>query len=207
MSFTALNGEDMELPFAEHEPIDSTGVTLTSESPTSKIKEEPNDVSKTPVTPQKRSHGKKQPSTDPEAETNDNDEGSPTKRSRKPPGKKMTVLGPVPASYEEASPEDRMILRMKETEGKGWGEIQKAIEEVTGSNFVGSTLRVRYMKLKANFVVFEREDESHLLQGKKELEEKWEHDKWQKIAEYVEMKGGNKYPAAAIQKKFKELSK
>lgn len=72
----------------------------------------------------------------------------------------MTVLGPVPASYEEASPEDRMILRMKETEGKGWGEIQKAIEEVTGSNFVGSTLRVRYMKLKANFVVFEREDVS-----------------------------------------------
>lgn len=183
MSFTALNGEDMELPFAEHEPIDSTGVTLTSESPTSKIKEEPNDVvsclptitpqksndwitltviqqSKTPVTPQKRSHGKKQPSTDPEAETNDNDEGSPTKRPRKPPGKKMTVLGPVPASYEEASPEDRMILRMKETEGKGWGEIQKAIEEVTGRNFVGSTLRVRYMKLKANFVVFEREDVS-----------------------------------------------
>lgn len=55
MSFTALNGEDMELPFAEHEPIDSTGVTLTSESPTSKIKEEPNDVvSCLPtITPQK----------------------------------------------------------------------------------------------------------------------------------------------------------
>lgn len=183
MSFTALNGEDMELPFAKHEPIDSTGITLTSESSTSKVKEEPNDgvsclpttipqeqhirttltailQTKTPVTPQKRSRGKKQPSTDPDAEANDNDEGSPTKRSRKSPGKKMTVLGPVPASYEEAGPEDRMILQMKENEGKGWGEIQKAIEEVTGNKLVGSTLRVRYMKLKVNFVVFEKEDVS-----------------------------------------------
>lgn len=55
MSFTALNGEDMELPFAKHEPIDSTGITLTSESSTSKVKEEPNDgVSCLPTTiPQK----------------------------------------------------------------------------------------------------------------------------------------------------------
>lgn len=82
------------------------------------------------------------------------------KKSKKSPSKKTSVLGPVPASYEEAGPEDRLILRMKETEGKSWNEIQKAIEEMTGGRLGGSTLRVRYTKLKANFVVFEKEDVS-----------------------------------------------
>lgn len=42
---------------------------------------------------------------------------------------------------------------------------------------------------------------------KKEVEEKFEQEKWHKIAEGVAADGGNNYPANAIQKKFKELSK
>lgn len=34
-----------------------------------------------------------------------------------------------------------------------------------------------------------------------------EHEKWQRIADAIEAKSGNKYPTTAIQKKFKELSK
>lgn len=49
--------------------------------------------------------------------------------------------------------------------------------------------------------------EANILQAKKEIEEKFELEKWHKIAEAVEAKSGNKYPPTAIQKKFKELSR
>jgi hypothetical protein len=42
---------------------------------------------------------------------------------------------------------------------------------------------------------------------KKEVKEKFELEKWHKIAEGVAADGGNNYPANAIQKKFKELNK
>lgn len=41
----------------------------------------------------------------------------------------------------------------------------------------------------------------------KKIEERFELEKWQKIADCIEAKGGSKYPSAAVQKKFKELSK
>lgn len=44
------------------------------------------------------------------------------------------------------------------------------------------------------------------MQSKKDIE-KFELEKWQRIADSVEAKGGHKYPSAAVQKKFKELSK
>lgn len=34
-----------------------------------------------------------------------------------------------------------------------------------------------------------------------------EHEKWQRIADAIEAKSGNKYPTSAVQKKFKELTK
>lgn len=42
---------------------------------------------------------------------------------------------------------------------------------------------------------------------KKEVEEKFEGEKWHRITEAIIQDGGAKYPAAALQKKFKELSK
>lgn len=86
---------------------------------------------------------------------------SPTKKSKtKSPGKKAGPFGPIPMSYEEIGPEDKLILRMKETEGKGWAEIQKALEDITGSKLGASTVRMRYTRMKANLVVFEKEDVS-----------------------------------------------
>lgn len=49
--------------------------------------------------------------------------------------------------------------------------------------------------------------EDRLLQARKEVEEKFESEKWQRIADVIEAKGGNKYPNTAIQKKLKEFSK
>lgn len=49
--------------------------------------------------------------------------------------------------------------------------------------------------------------ESALLQAKREVEEKMDQEKWQRVADTLEAKTGNKYPSAAVAKKFKELSK
>ncbi|ODM14572.1 hypothetical protein SI65_10058 [Aspergillus cristatus] len=153
-----------------------------------------------PITPKKR--GKK--TTD---ANGDEEQDSPTKKTKKSPSKKTGALGPIPTTLNEASAEDKMIIRLKEVEGKTWAEIRKIMEDITGAKLGGSTVQVRYTRMKANFVVFDKEDEDRLLQSKKEIEERFESEKWQKIANSIEVKGGNKYPSAAIQKKFKELSK
>ncbi|ODM14571.1 hypothetical protein SI65_10057 [Aspergillus cristatus] len=280
----------MDLPFAKQEPIDSTGIILTADSPTPKAKDEPNDA--TTCTPRKRAHGKKVMMDGDNAD--EQEQGSPTKKSKaKYPGKKAGPFGPIPTSYEEIGPEDKLILRMKETEGKDWAEIKRALEEITGSKlgsstnetstpkkrvrektqttmgenesptkkskakspgkkaglgpiptsydeaseedkliikmrekdgqgwsdirkvieeitgvkFGGSSLSNRYGRMKANFTVFEKEDADYLLQAKKDIEGKMEHEKWQRIADAIEAKSGNKYPTPAVQKKFKELTK
>ena len=46
-----------------------------------------------------------------------------------------------------------------------------------------------------------------MLRAKKEVEEKFEGDKWRLIADAVESAGGKKYPVGALQKRFKEVCK
>lgn len=53
---------------------------------------------------------------------------------------------------------------MKEVENKPWAEIKRALEEITGTN-LGTGLHVRYARMKANFVVFEKGDVSSSFQG------------------------------------------
>lgn len=83
------------------------------------------------------------------------DDDTPTKKT-----KRLNPLGPLPATYEEASEEDKLIIHLKETEGKSWPEIKKALESVTGATLGSSTVPVRYGRMKANFVVFEKDDVS-----------------------------------------------
>lgn len=86
---------------------------------------------------------------------------TPTKKARvrkTSPSKRSGTLGPLPASYAESGEEDKLLLKMKEVEGKPWTAIQDALEEMTGSKLVGASLRKRYSKMKANFVVFAKED-------------------------------------------------
>lgn len=114
---------------------------------------------------------------------------------------------PIPTSYESAGKADRMLLHMKDVEGKGWAEIKAAWEAMTGIKVGGTTLSTRYIRMKANFVVFEDDDRERLLEAMKEIEEKFEIEKWAKIAAAIEEKGGKRYPPAVCQKKFKEFSK
>lgn len=45
------------------------------------------------------------------------------------------------------------------------------------------------------------------MQLKKEIEDRFEVEKWQKIADGIVAASGNKYSSAAVQKKYKELVK
>lgn len=73
-------------------------------------------------------------------------------RSRKPnPPSKDPGLGPIPTTYEEASNEDKLPIRLKD-ENKPWAETTKTLEDITGMT-LGAELRV-----KANLVGYEEGD-------------------------------------------------
>ena len=106
------------------------------------------------MTPRKRGRGKKQdnPGSGEEDKT-------PSKKSKSPKKSGPQGLGPTPMTYEEATETDKLIIRMKEVDLKGWSEIQKVVEDVTGAKVGGtSTIRMRYTRMKSNFVVFEKDD-------------------------------------------------
>ncbi|GAD94507.1 conserved hypothetical protein [Paecilomyces variotii No. 5] len=154
-----------------------------------------------PVTPKKRCRNR-------ESETPNTP--TPVKKGKATPGKgtpKKGTMRPIPSSFEEAGPEDRLLIQMKDKENKSWAEIKEAWASLTGLQVGGSTLAVRYTRLKANFFTWTAQDEANLLEAKKEVEEKIEQEKWHRIADAIETKNGSKFPAAAVQKKFKELSK
>ncbi|KAL4927284.1 uncharacterized protein BDV17DRAFT_292721 [Aspergillus undulatus] len=116
------------------------------------------------------------------------------------------TLPPIPTSLSTAGDADKMILRLRD-ENKPWSEINKLFSAATGIKVGQSTLRMRYTTMKANFVGMAKDDESRLLRLKKEIEDKFDTEKWHRIVEAIVADGGAKYPAAALQKKFKELSK
>jgi hypothetical protein len=119
---------------------------------------------KPPATPRKRCRKSAANNADDAAEPEQDD--TPTKKKRTGATKaklagekqKKAEMRPMPTSYESASPEDRMLLRMKDVEGKGWAKIREAWEAMTGEKIGGSTLSGRYARIKANFIVFKKED-------------------------------------------------
>ena len=42
---------------------------------------------------------------------------------------------------------------------------------------------------------------------KKDIEEKFENEKWHRVADAIESAGGGRFPPTALLKKFKEMSK
>lgn len=109
----------------------------------------------TPITtPRKRT---KKQATDSDALGDDN--GTPPKKGKTgTPAGKLTLLGPVSSSYDDACAEDRKIIHMRDVEGRNFSEIKEVIEEITGAKMGASTVKNRYYKLKSNFVVFEEKD-------------------------------------------------
>ncbi|KAL2867180.1 uncharacterized protein BJX67DRAFT_106955 [Aspergillus lucknowensis] len=117
------------------------------------------------------------------------------------------TLPSIPTSLEAAGTEDKMILNLRDNEGRSWAEVTKTFVSITGIKVGGSTLRMRYNTMKANFVTLTEEDAARLIRLKKDIEDKFEAEKWARLSEAISQDGGEKYPAAALQKKFKELSK
>ena len=106
------------------------------------------------MTPRKRGRGKRRENSG----SGEEDKTSP-KKSKSPKKSSPSGLGPTPMTYEEATEIDKLIIRMKEVDLKGWSEIQKVVEEATGAKMGGtSTIRMRYTRMKSNFVVFEKYD-------------------------------------------------
>ncbi|ODM14563.1 hypothetical protein SI65_10049 [Aspergillus cristatus] len=161
------------------------------------------------TTPRKRTRNKtttKDSADEPESQHDDGDHESPSKKAKtKSPTKRTGGLGSIPTTYEEASEEDKLLIRLKD-ENKPWAEITKALEDITGVT-LGAGLRARYARIKANLVGFEEGDGPILFELKKEIEDKQELEKWQRISEGIEARSGNKYPITTLQKKFKGLSK
>lgn len=102
-----------------------------------------------PVTPEKR--GKRAQSKA------SNGEETPSKKAKTTPGSKSTPVksNPIPATFEEAGPEDRMILHMRDNEGRSWADITTAWASMTGCSPAKNSLRVRYGRMKNNFVTFD----------------------------------------------------
>ncbi|KAJ9409641.1 hypothetical protein DTO045G8_2567 [Paecilomyces variotii] len=147
-----------------------------------------------PGTPQKR--GRKRGSeTAPDSPT-------PVKKAKATPEKRA-----IPTSYEQVGRDDRLLLHMKDKENKTWPEITEAWVAMTGIQVSDSTLRKRYTRLKANFVTFTPDDCAKILKIKKEVEEKFEQEKWHRITERLDTETGKKFPVGAVQKKAKELAK
>ncbi|KAL4775943.1 hypothetical protein BDW60DRAFT_177209 [Aspergillus nidulans var. acristatus] len=117
------------------------------------------------------------------------------------------TLPPIPTSLATAGEMDRMILHLRDEEKQPWTQINRLFTEKTGIRVGSTTLRLRWSTMKANFVGITVEDEARLLRLKKEIEDKFEQEKWHRIVEAIKSDGGEKYPIAALQKKFKELSK
>ncbi|KAI5303292.1 hypothetical protein KEM56_007700 [Ascosphaera pollenicola] len=151
--------------------------------------EEPETIAPSLLLPQTPSPKKR---TKPKIE----DDESPRKR----------VVTKVSSSIEEASEEDKLLFRMR-NEGKPWGEISEALEDITGNKTGTSTLRMRYAKLKANFTVWNENDASRLLEIGKAIEAEFEREKYGRMAKALAEGGGGTYDAGAVQKKYKELMK
>ncbi|KAI9816259.1 MAG: hypothetical protein M1827_001860 [Pycnora praestabilis] len=131
---------------------------------------------------------------------------TPTSRKRAKPTTPHTPGRTIPTNYAEASEGDKMLLKMKE-EGKPWKEIRSMWEEITGEKTGASTLPNRLARLQANMTIFKEGDEALLLSLKKDIEAKFELEKWAKIAEAMEAAGSIKYSTKALEKKFHQLIK
>ncbi|KAI5303294.1 hypothetical protein KEM56_007702 [Ascosphaera pollenicola] len=127
---------------------------------------------------------------------------SPSKKKPMTPSRKT-----VPACLADASEADKMLLRMKDVDGKSWGEISQAWNQMTGESSKADMVRMRYKRMKTIFAVVDEADIPQLVDIKKEVEAQMETEKWSRIAGVLESRGGARYDAAVVQKLFRERAK
>ncbi|KAL2788387.1 hypothetical protein BJX66DRAFT_340309 [Aspergillus keveii] len=184
-------------------PAPTQNVKESKSTPAKKTGTTPAKGSGASSTPRKRARKAAGDTTTPTKRAKKDSTGSPSTKGATP---RKAALPPVPSSLAEAGTEDKMILNLRD-EDKTWGGITKLFISVTGIQVGGTTLRLRHAAMKAKFVEIPDEDATRLLRLKKEIEDKFESEKWARISEAIVADGGGKYPTAALQKKFKQLEK
>lgn len=83
-----------------------------------------------------------------------------TPRKRAAVTKDKAVARGLPTSMKECSEADRMLLHMKDVEGKPWADIRAAWKTMTNQETASSTLPNRYNRLKANLMELKEGDVS-----------------------------------------------
>ncbi|KAL4892434.1 hypothetical protein BDV59DRAFT_202576 [Aspergillus ambiguus] len=182
-----------------------TDISVKTEEDTPSHPKAPSNDTLEPTTPTPKKRGRKKATTPATPADEEMNEEAFSKKAKSTPSKKS--LGPIPTSLEAAGMTDRMIIRMRDQENRNWTDITKAYVEHTGVQVGGSTLRMRYTTMKANFASISEDDVARLLKFKKEIEDKFEQEKWHRVADAIEGDGGAKLPPAALQKKYKEVLK
>ena len=159
--------------------------------------QESTEIDKTPPTP---TPSKKRRTTNVDAPS------TPSKKVKK------IAAQPTPISTSKAnlSSEDKLLIKLKDEDGKTWSEITKFFSELNSKTYDGSTFRKRYQKLKDNLTTITDDDLAILQKVKLKVDAKIaeeiraiQNKLWHNVAEELVNEGGAKYPPGALEKVWK----
>jgi hypothetical protein len=134
---------------------------------------------------------------------------TPSKKAKKSSGQPT----PISTSKATLSSEDRLLIKLKDEDGKTWSDITEFFSELNGKTYDGSTFRKRYQRLKENLTDVAEDDLKLLLKVKREADAKIDEEiraiknkLWQIVAEELVNAGGTKYPPGALEKAWKRAA-
>ncbi|KAI9668707.1 MAG: hypothetical protein M1817_005202, partial [Caeruleum heppii] len=130
----------------------------------------------------------------------------PAKKARKTEGGARTRIS-LPASREEASPQDKMLLE-EHAKTTSWKEIREKWQAMTGDTPSKTALPYRLGRLKAHFSKANGPTPEVLNKAKTKIEKKFEHEKWGLISKAItEDDNSQKYTPRVLQQLFREFGK
>ncbi|THZ02978.1 hypothetical protein D6C95_03838 [Aureobasidium pullulans] len=111
---------------------------------------------------------------------------------------------PIPNSFEDCSEGDKVLITTRDA-GGSWAECKAAYFKATGIQHGNSTLPNRYERLKTAFIDMRDEDNLHLFDAKKDIEEEFNKTKWAMISKAIEDKSGSRIDPMDLKRRFKHL--
>ncbi|KAF2101440.1 hypothetical protein NA57DRAFT_72883 [Rhizodiscina lignyota] len=130
----------------------------------------------------------------------------------KPAAAKKAKARKVAGNPEDLSSADRILYKMK-MDGKSWAEIIAAIETATGEKKPRQTLLSRYATVTAVMSAVKEDDYETLKEAVHEVDAAIEQQvkdlrakRFYKVAELMQEKGTELYPAGAVEKCYKKIS-
>ncbi|KAI9819343.1 MAG: hypothetical protein M1832_004048 [Thelocarpon impressellum] len=131
----------------------------------------------------------------------------PSAKKRRAPDTPAAKGRKLPGSYEEAGPEDKMLWDERQA-GTAWSAVREQWAAITGEAVASSTLPNRIERLRANFTRLRAQDEGKLVAAVKDVEARFEFEKWGRVADVLEAEHGlGKLPPKSLEKTYKEVVK